>query len=571
MTPAGPKVKRNAASTPGAGSKVICENFYIPTKDSLWQCKKCEKMKKKNGGWTNLLTHLRSCVGPDFEAQFELAKKSSVGVGTLREHFVPIGTKEKEMCTWIQLLVMKNFPPSFVDCPLFREMTSLKPVCSTDMEKHLLALARLVKETIKKRLTETPTKLVLVLDGWTEGTDHYMGLTVSYNVTCTETGKQVPEQVLLSINLLHAQEFEEMTATDYMDHITKVLNSYGRLAHKDIICIVGSNCDINRQVAVDLGVPFIGCASHKLNLAVCLWIQNYPQLPAIIEKVSSVMKRARTVKGAAKLPQVWSHSTDDNNDNDASWLSTFTMLSRFLKIQSQLREFDELAEFLPTQVEMDILSTAHLSLSKFHQVRVMLQRQGIPFVEVRHLFDAVLDDFPELGHHHLSDSATIVTNPIFEKAIMRIAEGMYLTEEQQSAVECLLRPVVQNDNGAMPKVGSGSDDESGQRESDNYALKVERRIKRQKWAIETGEHYINLDVLPGTSVNSEKLAKDVVLNTRRTTSPRVFEALLFLKVNKTLWNVHDVGVAMRQSTTTGARGLGDWEDDDDNDEVIPPL
>jgi hypothetical protein len=201
----------------------------------------------------------------------------------------------------------------------------------------------------------------------------------------------------------------------------------------------------------------------------------------------------------------------------------------------------------------------------------MLQRQGIPFVEVRHLFDAVLEDFPELGYHHLSDSAAIVTNPIFEKAIMRIAEGMYLTEEQQSAVECLLRSVVHNDNGAMPKVGSGSDDEGGQRESDNYALKVERRIKRQKWAIETGDHYINLDVLPGTSVNSEKLAKDVLLNTRHTTSPRVFEALLFLKVNRTLWNVHDVGVAMRQSTKTGAQGLGDWEDGDDNDEVLPPL
>jgi hypothetical protein len=295
-------------------------------------------------------------------------------------------------------------------------------------------------------------------------------------------------------------------------------------------------------VAVDLGVPFLGCANHKLNLTICLWIQNYPQLPATIERVSSVMKRAGTVKGAAKIPQVRSHSTDDINDNDASCLSTFTMISRLLKIQSQLREFDELAEFLPTQeVEMDILSTAHLSLSKFYQVRVMLQREGVSFVEVRHLFDAVLDDFPELGHHHLSDSATIVTNPIFEKAIMRIAEDMYLTEEQQSTVEALRRSVVHNnDNGAMPKVGSGSDDEGGQRESDNHTLKVEQQIKRQKWAIETGEHYINLDVLPGTSVNSEKLATDVLLNTRHTTSPHVFEALLFLKVNRTLLNFHDV-------------------------------
>jgi hypothetical protein len=124
--------------------------------------------------------------------------------------------------------------------------------------------------------------------------------------------------------------------------------------------------------------------------------------------------------------------------------------------------------------------------------------------------------------------------PIFEKAIMRIAEGMYLTEEKQSTVECLLRSVVHNHNGAMSKVDSGSDDEGGQRESNNYALKMEGRIKRQMWPIETGEHFINLDFLPGTSVNSEKLAKDVLLDTRHTTSPRVFEALLFLKVNRML-------------------------------------
>jgi hypothetical protein len=149
----------------------------------------------------------------------------------------------------------------------------------------------------------------------------------------------------------------------------------------------------------------------------------------------------------------------------------------------------------------------------------MLQRQGIPFVEVRHLFDAVLDNFPELGHHHLSDSAIIVTSPIFEKAIIRIAEGMNLTEEQQSTVERALCSVVHNDKGAMPKVGSGSDDEGGQRESNNYALKVERQIKRREWAVETGELNVNLDVLPGTSVNSAKL---MICSTRGTPPPRVY-------------------------------------------------
>ena len=45
-------------------------------------------------------------------------------------------------------------------------------------------------------------------------------------------------------------------------------------------------------------MPLIGCASHKLNLTVKLWIQNETELFGIIAKVSLIMKKADTLAKA---------------------------------------------------------------------------------------------------------------------------------------------------------------------------------------------------------------------------------------------------------------------------------
>ena len=62
--------------------------------------------------------------------------------------------------------------------------------------------------------------------------------------------------------------------------------------------------------------------------------------------------------------------------------------------------------------------------------------------------------------------------------------------------------------------------------------------------------YIDLEMLPGTSVNFERLflaAKFILSNTRKRTSPTLFEALLLLKVNSSYWNVYSVGQAIGRS------------------------
>jgi hypothetical protein len=83
---------------------------------------------------------------------------------------------------------------------------------------------------------------------------------------------------------LLADGIKGMRAMDHLDHVEKVLESYGK-TFENILCLVGDKCSVNQSMARILGVPLIGCASHKFNLAVCQWISQQSELTPIVKKV----------------------------------------------------------------------------------------------------------------------------------------------------------------------------------------------------------------------------------------------------------------------------------------------
>lgn len=247
--------------------------------DLSWQCKKCLKTKAKSGGWTNLLSHLRSCVGKDFEEVYTEQQKMMAPTSG-GSYFIRISDREKEMCKWIEFIVMKNLPVSFVNCPYTREITKLKHVSAQTLRSHIIDLLAVVKKTIE---AELPPKFCIVFDGWTEGTHHYIGVAAAY-LRLGADGKETPVQTMLSMKPLLADGVKGMRACDHLDHLAKVLESFGR-TFENILCLVGDNCSVNQSMARQLGVPLIGCASHKFNLAVRQWISQQADLIPIIKKV----------------------------------------------------------------------------------------------------------------------------------------------------------------------------------------------------------------------------------------------------------------------------------------------
>jgi hypothetical protein len=240
------------------------------------------KLKCKNGGWTNLLSHIRSCIGADYEKLFVEHKKHkalSASSSALSGFFVRVSDKEKEMHQWIKFIVLKNLPVSFVDCPHTRDIARLKPISARTLRRHILSLRDVLKETLRKEL---PSKFVVVFDGWSEGTQHYIGVAASYMKTVD--GKETACQTMLSMKPLLTDGITGMRAIDHIEHLSKVLEGYGK-SKNDIICLVGDNCAVNQSMARILGIPLLGCASHKFNLAVRRWISERPELTSIIKKV----------------------------------------------------------------------------------------------------------------------------------------------------------------------------------------------------------------------------------------------------------------------------------------------
>ena len=273
------------------------------------------------------------------------------------------------------------------------------------------------------------------------------------------------------------------------------------------------------------------------------------------------MKKASTLKVASKLRELTSYATV--RENDTRWSSTFQMIDRYLRIQNELSSVVDLLSLLPNHLEVDFLTRAHTSMKQFDSVTLMLQRDGMTFVESRQIFDLFLKDFPDFDHY-IGDTAAIIEDQVFEKAVMQIARALPLSEELQNAAQVLIRPEDPVDENAIP-VGDNDDEVVA---TESYSQELQRKLKRQKreTSNEKANMYMNLDMLPGTSVNCERLfsaAKFILSDTRKRTTPSLFEALLLLKVNRGFWNVYSVGQAMGRTTSDVDKNTSNEVESDD--------
>ena len=382
------------------------------------------------------------------------------------------------------------------------------------LRNNLLSLAKVMKEKVKASL---PRKFVIVFDGWSDGTEYYIAVSAAFGRIAKSTGKAVPEQVMLSMRPLLADGIEGMTAVDHEQHIEKALSLYDRTCD-NVLCIASDNCSVNRRMARILKVPLIGCASHKL-------------------------KKANTLKLAANVRALTSYSCV--RENVTRWSSTFQMISQFLKIQAELISTVKLQPMFPTHAEIEVLTRAHRSLKQFDRVTVMpLQKSTMSFIRSREIFDAVLQNFPQLTQYLAAD-ADIVKSPLFEKSTVQMAKGLSLSNQEREAISGILMPI--SDCTATSEAEAVTDsslgESAGEDEEEDYDNILEQRLKRQKTDTEDHRTYWNVEMITGTSVNCERhfsLAKHILTATRKQTTPAMFKALLILKVNRKWWDHHKV-------------------------------
>lgn len=149
----------------------ICRHFF--KKLYYWDCKfwsndtSAKSLKQKKGtGWSNLFTHVQS-VHQDYAT---LMKNDNQFLFTIPSNVV-------DMYGWINLIVKKNLPFSFVDDEDMWKAVCYKSISSNTMMKYMELITRKMESSLRQGL---PGKFGLIFDGWTEGNDHYIALFVCY-------------------------------------------------------------------------------------------------------------------------------------------------------------------------------------------------------------------------------------------------------------------------------------------------------------------------------------------------------------------------------------------------------
>ena len=191
---------------------------------------------------------------------------------------------------------------------------------------------------------------------------------------------------------------------------------------------------------------------------------------------------------------------------------------------------------------------------KFQSITKNLQQQGLTPAIVRPVFKAVVEDYPEMGEY-LGDTATTVCSPDFENGLVKLINGWSgsMTADKKAATKML-------------KIeGSESSDTDRIEEKLGYFDPCKRRkvSTAKKESI-----YIDCSFIVVTSNTVERLfstCKHVLTDSRKSMSPIMFEAIIFLKVNKNFWSVKMVASAMQSQPKEPERDRDEFYSDNNND------
>ena len=378
----------------------------------------------------------------------------------------------------------------------------------------------------------------------------------------------------LPSNAKEANDFG-FTAEDIGDYIYDVLQSYG-LDFEAIEFITGDNAYVNqslctkiqdwlrREKNIDRTVPLVGCASHRLNLAVQLIYSEEvnPEYSRLVFKVQDLMVELKSLKNKVKLAV--HTSLCPQLRNDTRWGSTYRMLEKYLKLCEETNHFRDCAfkagtrNLIPSfqraddeqQSEHEIILQMVALLNEFEMISKWLQTENnsdpkkrVTLYSVRKVFDKLCAKYL-FARRHLSAAATIIHEPLFESAVAKLqGNDSSLTPIEKKKVSFYLIDSAEaesdedEDDAIMNFLDETLDDAAAE------------SAKRQKKTCP----YRSMDHISATSNIVERLFSRcgiIMRPHRRLMDPSTLEMLIMLRFNKDLWDAREVDEAMKRTTHT---------------------
>lgn len=485
-------------------NKQVCEFFYTKLDGDRYKCNVCgsERKQAAGSGFSNLKGHLAT-THPTYVADYDQYQLSRV---TPLQAFGFVDAATSNIYDWMKWVVERNMPLCEVENELTRKVVKMKPTTAETLKTNMRHVAKRVGQGIAE---DMGSLFGIMFDGWSSGQYHFVGVLAVYCVN------DVRYERLIGLSPLE----DGQTADAHIDHLDRILDVYGK--HKSqVTFIVADNCATNQSIATKLDVPLVGCASHRLNLAVNKFLSGYSEL--ILNPIQNLMVALRTANNAAQLRRY----TDLRavRSNATRWSSVFQMVDRYIKIRDAILRVEAVEDLVPDRPLHRRIVSLHTKLVELDSVCVKLQYQRRTLGEVRLLFDACVEKYNVMDEH-LNASADIVHSPEFERAVVKLTNDLPLSTTDRKWLEPFTLP---------PQTTPEPEKET------DFATAVLRRAKKPRTSERAPVGYKALArCIPPTSNHCERLfseCKYVLSPHRSSLLPANFELLMFLKSNRDLWN-----------------------------------
>ncbi|KAG6965596.1 hypothetical protein JG688_00007125 [Phytophthora aleatoria] len=319
-----------------------------------------------------------------------------------------------EIFKWMEWVVVRNQALSEVDDPMTRSLVATKPTSPKALVRYMRHVAAKVGARI---VVDMSDEFGIIFDGWTSGTLHIVAV---YGLFAKD---RMLQQVMLAVS---PAEYGQ-GADAHIELIDAILDVY----KKDISMIIfngADNCATNKAIATRLRVPLIGSAIHRINLAVCRFLEAYQSL---IDQVQALCVQLRYPNNAAELAR---HTKYKLLKVDATrWSSTYQMLARYVKIRDVIKMVAAVEDLLPRPSTHRQIVQLVNKLVALNSVCVKLQSEDCNLGDVRVLFDALMAKYPATSRH-LGSSARIVYFPVFESAVVKLLLDRAMATEEEEVV-----------------------------------------------------------------------------------------------------------------------------------------
>jgi hAT family C-terminal dimerisation region len=569
-------------------SKKICQLYFgknpvAGTELHRWKCS-CGTVRKQDikVGFANLMSHIKQ-KHPNYLEVFHVARQEDIhsetsslitavsagpsslsvisGQTTLDYMF---DTRSTNVFKWLEWIIMDEHELAFCEKDLTRGNANLEPISVKTLKKYLFKVVNAVEKKISAKAMALATSYALVFDGWSEASKHFIGMYIVYPAKEVDAD---PVLHLLAFAPLHDET--NFTAENHANFIKATLNWYSLSADR-LFCLIGDNCSTNKATANRLGVPLLGCRSHRFNLSVEQYLRKFPAAES--ELVGKLMSKLATLKQSGRLRLMTALCPIKRNVTHWTGVPDmfFQRFERLLPNLNLVDGNDELMDFIPSAAQNKNIRERKQALADFKYVTIALQRHDMTIKESDVLFRSIINAYKDFNFEtHLGAHSDIMHDKPLESAVLKIQSNKEntLTDLEKGAVEKLLRRSlsVQQHDDAGGAGGSCAEDD-GQLSFAERALKPRQRVQDKV----EGNKYVNTRFLLPTSCVVERLfsqAKRVFSPHRRRLNVKTLEALLFLNQNRMLWNLALVA-AVVNGTSDEEELDEDHADEGDGDDEL---